>query len=38
MLNSAIIAVGTTVVGVFLACTAAYAFCRFKLPRPARRA
>ncbi|HEX5752782.1 MAG TPA: sugar ABC transporter permease [Archangium sp.] len=30
MLNSAIIALGTTVVGVFLACTAAYAFSRFK--------
>jgi arabinogalactan oligomer/maltooligosaccharide transport system permease protein len=32
MLNSAIIATGTTVVGVFLACTAAYAFSRFKFP------
>jgi arabinogalactan oligomer/maltooligosaccharide transport system permease protein len=32
MLNSALIAVGTTVVGVFLACTAAYAFSRFKFP------
>lgn len=32
MLNSAIIAAGTTVVGVFLACTAAYAFSRFKFP------
>ncbi|MFL5348304.1 MAG: sugar ABC transporter permease [Hyalangium sp.] len=32
MLNSVIIAVGTTVVGVFLACTAAYAFSRFKFP------
>lgn len=32
MLNSAIIAVGTTIVGVFLACTAAYAFSRFKFP------
>jgi len=32
MLNSAVIAVGTTVVGVFLACTAAYAFSRFKFP------
>jgi arabinogalactan oligomer/maltooligosaccharide transport system permease protein len=32
MLNSAIISVGTTVVGVFLACTAAYAFSRFKVP------
>ncbi|AKJ07789.1 carbohydrate ABC transporter membrane protein 2 (CUT1 family) [Archangium gephyra] len=30
MFNSAIIALGTTVVGVFLACTAAYAFSRFK--------
>jgi arabinogalactan oligomer/maltooligosaccharide transport system permease protein len=30
LLNSAIIALGTTVVGVFLACTAAYAFSRFK--------
>jgi len=32
MLNSALIAMGTTVVGVFLACTAAYAFSRFKFP------
>ncbi|MCY1046736.1 sugar ABC transporter permease [Corallococcus sp. bb12-1] len=32
MLNSAIISIGTTVVGVFLACTAAYAFSRFKFP------
>ncbi|WP_224361527.1 sugar ABC transporter permease [Hyalangium versicolor] len=32
MLNSTLIAVGTTVVGVFLACTAAYAFSRFKFP------
>jgi len=32
MLNSAIIAMGTTVLGVFLACTAAYAFSRFKFP------
>jgi arabinogalactan oligomer/maltooligosaccharide transport system permease protein len=32
MFNSAVIAVGTTVVGVFLACTAAYAFSRFKFP------
>ena len=30
MLNSTIIALSTTVVGVFLACTAAYAFSRFK--------
>jgi arabinogalactan oligomer/maltooligosaccharide transport system permease protein len=32
MLNSALVALGTTVVGVFLACTAAYAFSRFKFP------
>ncbi len=32
MLNSAIIAVSATVVGVALACTAAYAFSRFKFP------
>lgn len=32
MLNSTVIAVATTVVGVFLACTAAYAFSRFKFP------
>jgi arabinogalactan oligomer / maltooligosaccharide transport system permease protein len=32
ILNSALIAAGTTVVGVFLACTAAYAFSRFKFP------
>jgi arabinogalactan oligomer / maltooligosaccharide transport system permease protein len=32
MLNSAIVAIGTTVLGVFLACTAAYAFSRFKFP------
>lgn len=32
MLNSAIIAAGTTVLGVFLACTAAYAFSRFRFP------
>jgi len=32
VLNSAVIAVATTVVGVFLACTAAYAFSRFKFP------
>jgi arabinogalactan oligomer/maltooligosaccharide transport system permease protein len=32
ILNSAVIAVATTVVGVFLACTAAYAFSRFKFP------
>lgn len=30
LLNSAIISLGTTVVGVFLACTAAYAFSRFR--------
>jgi arabinogalactan oligomer / maltooligosaccharide transport system permease protein len=32
MLNSVIVALGTTVLGVFLACTAAYAFSRFKFP------
>jgi arabinogalactan oligomer / maltooligosaccharide transport system permease protein len=32
VLNSALIAVATTVVGVFLSCTAAYAFSRFKFP------
>jgi arabinogalactan oligomer/maltooligosaccharide transport system permease protein len=32
MLNSAVVALGTTVLGVFLACTAAYAFSRFKFP------
>lgn len=32
LLNSAIIAAATTVVGVFLACTAAYAFSRFIFP------
>ena len=32
VLNSALVAAGTTVVGVFLACTAAYAFSRFKFP------
>jgi arabinogalactan oligomer/maltooligosaccharide transport system permease protein len=32
ILNSAIVASATTVVGVFLACTAAYAFSRFKFP------
>jgi arabinogalactan oligomer/maltooligosaccharide transport system permease protein len=30
--NSAIVAIATTIVGVFLACTAAYAFSRFKFP------
>jgi arabinogalactan oligomer/maltooligosaccharide transport system permease protein len=30
--NSAIVALATTVVGVFLACTAAYAFSRFRFP------
>ncbi len=30
--NSAIIAVATTILGVFLACTAAYAFSRFQFP------
>lgn len=32
LLNSIIVAVFTTVVGVFLSCTAAYAFSRFKFP------
>ncbi len=32
MLNSAIVAAATTVLGVFLACTAAYAFSRFRFP------
>lgn len=32
MLNSVIVASLTTVVGVFLACTAAYSFSRFKFP------
>jgi len=32
MLNSAVVAVATTLVGVFLSCTAAYAFSRFKFP------
>ena len=32
ILNSAIVAAATTVVGVFLACTAAYAFSRFSFP------
>jgi arabinogalactan oligomer/maltooligosaccharide transport system permease protein len=32
MLNSAIVAAATTVMGVFLACTAAYAFSRFQFP------
>ena len=32
LLNSAIVATATTVVGVFLACTAAYAFSRFRFP------
>jgi arabinogalactan oligomer/maltooligosaccharide transport system permease protein len=30
--NSAVVSVGATVVGVFLACTGAYAFSRFKFP------
>ncbi len=30
--NSAVVAIATTIVGVFLACTAAYAFSRFKFP------
>ena len=32
MLNSALVAIATTVIGVFIACTAAYAFSRFKFP------
>jgi arabinogalactan oligomer / maltooligosaccharide transport system permease protein len=32
MLNSAIVSLMTTVLGVFLACTAAYAFSRFRFP------
>jgi arabinogalactan oligomer/maltooligosaccharide transport system permease protein len=32
MLNSAIISIAATIVGVLLACTAAYAFSRFKFP------
>ena len=32
LLNSAVVALGTTVLGVFLACTAAYAFSRFRFP------
>lgn len=32
MLNSAIISIAATLVGVMLACTAAYAFSRFKFP------
>ncbi|KPJ80367.1 MAG: ABC transporter [Gammaproteobacteria bacterium SG8_30] len=32
IVNSAIVAAATTVVGVFLACTAAYAFSRFSFP------
>ncbi len=32
MFNSVVVALGTTVLGVFLACTAAYAFSRFKFP------
>jgi arabinogalactan oligomer/maltooligosaccharide transport system permease protein len=32
LLNSAVAAAGTTVLGVFLACTAAYAFSRFRFP------
>jgi arabinogalactan oligomer/maltooligosaccharide transport system permease protein len=32
MLNSAIVAIATTIVGVFLATTAAYAFSRFRFP------
>jgi len=32
MLNSALVAAATTVLGVFLACTAAYAYSRFRFP------
>jgi arabinogalactan oligomer/maltooligosaccharide transport system permease protein len=32
LLNSLVIALGTTLLGVFLACTAAYAFSRFRFP------
>lgn len=32
LLNSAVVALATTVLGVFLACTAAYAFSRFRFP------
>jgi arabinogalactan oligomer/maltooligosaccharide transport system permease protein len=32
LLNSALVAAATTLVGVFLACTAAYAFSRFNFP------
>ncbi|MCZ7652762.1 MAG: sugar ABC transporter permease [Thermoanaerobaculia bacterium] len=32
LLNSAVIAIATTVLGVFLACTAGYAFSRFRFP------
>ena len=32
MLNSVIVSVATTLLGVFLACTAAYAFSRFRFP------
>ncbi|HYK04281.1 MAG TPA: sugar ABC transporter permease [Thermoanaerobaculia bacterium] len=32
MFNSAIVAGATTIVGVFMACTAAYAFSRFRFP------
>jgi len=32
LLNSAVVALGTTILGVFLSCTAAYAFSRFRFP------
>jgi arabinogalactan oligomer/maltooligosaccharide transport system permease protein len=32
LVNSAIVSIATTVLGVFLACTAAYAFSRFRFP------
>jgi arabinogalactan oligomer/maltooligosaccharide transport system permease protein len=34
MLNGAVVAGATTVLGVFLACTAGYAFSRFRFPGP----
>lgn len=32
LLNSAIVSIATTIVGVFMACTAGYAFSRFRFP------
>jgi arabinogalactan oligomer/maltooligosaccharide transport system permease protein len=37
LLNSVLVSVMTTVLGVFLACTAAYAFSRFRFPGPRQR-